>query len=511
MAFQSILFADGANSTGMETDAAPAMFGDLNLDQIVNAITARRQEYNLKPFFYTPLHTIDTIKHRQDVARDLENERLLESIRSFAGEMIVMRRYLGLVDNLYNEHHKQGWILEAVDVYCAAVARLVQTLEIAPIQSRGLAEFRDYLQRYVAAPGFTALLAETQARRADLATVKYAIIVKMGSIKVRKYESEIDYTVDVEETFAKFKQGAVKDYRIKLPNGSGMNSVESVILDFVARLYPEVFAALDAYCTQHRDFFDPTIARFDREIQFYVAYLEYIVRLKQAGLAFCYPQMTSTDKEIYSEQGFDLALANQRVAEHAPIVCNDFYLKGAERIFVVSGPNQGGKTTFARAFGQLHYLASLGLPVPGKRARLYLYDHIFTHFEQEEDIANLRGKLQDDLFRIYAILGEATPHSIVIMNEIFTSTTLQDAVFLSKKIMERIIALDLLCVCVTFIEELAALSEKTVSMVGGVVPENPTLRTYKIERRPADGLSYAVSIAEKHHLTYARLKERIAA
>ena len=107
-------------------------------------------------------------------------------------------------------------------------------------------------------------------------------------------------------------------------------------------------------------------------------------------------------------------------------------------------------------------------------------------------------------------MERATSHSIIVLNEIFTSTTIQDETFLSQKMMEKVVDLDVLGIWVTFVDELSTLGPQAVSMVSTVVPDQPALRTFRIERRRADGLAYAMAIAQKYGLTYQRIKERIS-
>jgi DNA mismatch repair ATPase MutS len=509
MAFHSILFERPEDGTRTETAEAPDFLADLSFDQIVATITAGKEEYNLTPFFYVPLHGVDAVTFRHEVMQDLQDACLFDDIKAFALSMRVVREHLAQLDKRYYEHQKERWFLDAVDLYDDAVNRLVRDLSAARFCSRGLLAFRDYLARYASSERFTSLVEEAKRLEAELSSIRYNVFIRGPRVEVRHHAGEADYSVEVEATFERFQQGAVKEYTFKFSDSPEMNHIEAQILDGVAQLHADTFSQLGHYCTTRKDFLDPTIVAFDREIQFYVAYLEYIAPLRKAGLNFCYPRISETRKEVYDHEGFDLALARKLLSERATPVCNDLYLHGPERIIVVSGPNQGGKTTFARTFGQLHYLASLGCPVPGTKAQLYLPDRIFTHFEREEHMTNLRGKLEDDIVRIHGILEAATPRSIIIINEIFASTTLRDAIFLSKKIAAAIMELDVLGVWVTFLDEVASLSEKTVSMVSTVAPDNPAQRTFKILRRPADGLAYAMSIAEKYRLTYKMIKERI--
>jgi len=505
--FSSILFP-GVSDAVPEEKSAPEFFRDLYLDQIVDAVTAGRKDYGLAPFFYAPLHDLRTIMYRQDIMKDLEADSVMTAIRAFSSQMKRMRTLLPRADDHYR-YGKERSLLSAVQTYCQAIEELARDLAELDLASEGMLAFRDHLAGYASSAPFQELLADTSSLLSALSSVRYCLLIKDSSITVRGFESEQDYSATVERTFEKFRRNPAKDYRAKDLRSRGMNHVQELVVEQVARLYPETFEALKAFYTNHLSYLDETIARFDREIQFYVAYLEHIGVLRQAGLSFCYPRLSEDSKETEARDSFDLALAAQLLQDGASVVTNDFSLSGPERILVVSGPNQGGKTTFARMFGQVHYLASLGCPVPGAQASLFLFDRMFSHFERQEDIQTLRGKLAEELVHVHQILDQATANSIVIINEMFSSTMLKDAIYLSKNIIAEVSGLDALCVCVTFLDELASFNEKTVSIVGNIDPDNPSVRTFKLTRQPANGLAYALAIAQKYRLTYDWLKKRV--
>ena len=507
--FESILFDRPGAGSAAEMSTEPDFFADLNLDQVLRSMTVGREQYELGPLFCAPLHDVDAVQYRHEVLRDLENNDVLQPVERFAESMREMREHLSQARKLHYQLQKQAWFLDAVQIYCEAVRGLGEQLAACELMSRGFLGFREFLGAYAASERFTTLEAGTLALKGAIADIRYSVRLLGPRVTVSRYDGEPDYSAQVEEIFRKFQQGTVNNYLVDRPELAEMDHVEAHIADLVARLYPDVFGTLADYCAQQRDYLDAVIGRFDREVQFYIAYLDLIGRPRASGLSFCYPHVSARSKQIAAADTFDLALANKLVPSGAAVVTNDFCLEGPERIFVVSGPNNGGKTTFARTIGQMHYLASLGLLVPGHSARLFLPDRIYTHFEKEEDIETLRGKFEDELVRVRQILKEATGDSVIVMNESFSSTSLTDAVFVGTEIMGRILDLGCLGVYVTFLDEIASLSEATVSMVSQIATQNPAERTFKVLRKPADGIAYAWALAQKYGLSYERLMERI--
>ena len=365
----------------------------------------------------------------------------------------------------------------------------------------------DALTDYVASPAFRQLRSDASDLAARIEAVRYSIRTEGAYVEVSRFCGGDDYGAEVEALFARFRQSDGTAPHFQFEPDERMTQLEEQILERVALLNRPLFEDLERFCAEHRAFADPLAIRLDRELHFYVSYLQFCAGLK--GLSFGLPEMSGR-KAIRIDGGFDLALAASLGPDNRP-VANDLRLSGNERMAVVTGPNQGGKTTFVRMVGQILYLARLGLPVPAASATLFLCDSIFTHFERQESIAGPGGKLHDDIVRIHSILERATGRSVIILNEIFTSTTVEDADRLSRAVAKKILDRDMLCLWVTFLEDLASLSEQTMSMVAEVSPDYPAVRTFRLAHRPPDGLAHALAIARKYGLTRDRLKDRLQA
>ncbi|MDE3151235.1 MAG: DNA mismatch repair protein MutS [Gemmatimonadota bacterium] len=509
-ACSSILFPEPA-PLPVERDA-PACFADLNLHRIVARIAAGPwAEYGLPRLYHDAPTDRRVIDFRQAVMRDTERADVRHALLQFSERMRAVRRQLALHDESDYPLEAARFFLGAVEAYVDAVGTLHRALALLPLDSAGLQRWREALAVYAESAAFRGLAAECAATAEGLARVTYIILLDGLQVTVLPYDGLPNYAIEIERLFARFRGEATTDAPSTPFDAGRLNRVEAQILDRVARLAPAPFDALIAFVAAHPDFQDPRITRFDGEVPYYLAYGEAIAPLRQHGLSFAYPVVSAADKTLELEGAFDLALAWELRERALPIVTTDVALAGRERLMVVSGPNSGGKTTFARMIGQVHYLARLGFPVPGRMARCFIVDRILTHFERVEDLRRGHGKLQDDLLRIRRILDDATPASLVVMNEIFASTTVHDALYLARRILRDLSARDLLAVCVTFLDELSTFDDKTVSFVAGVEPTNPSIRTFRMERRLADGRAYALAVAAKHRVTREWLLRRLPA
>jgi len=210
MTFQSILFERPAVTDALE---APAFFGDLHLDQIVEAITADWKEYDLAPFFYARLNDLDAIIYRQEIMRELESNVLIEEISAFSKQMRTMRERLEQAEKFDDyKYTRQRCFLTAAQIYCAGVEQLSKALSALDLKSPGFRAFRNYLNDYVTSNFFRQLVTQTQRLQSDLSVIRYGLLIRDGGVTVRHCEAEGDYSYTIEQTFRKFKQRGPQNY-----------------------------------------------------------------------------------------------------------------------------------------------------------------------------------------------------------------------------------------------------------------------------------------------------------
>jgi len=517
--FYSILFPSRELYDVPKRTEEPEYFHDLFLDQIFSPLIKMKPYLTLGDLYYNKPKHREVSEYRQEVAKELDdNAALRELFAEFSDNVLDVAIKLENIAKLLTAEYKheerwkggyltRGELIAAAEKYVKTIAKASEFLADKEFTSEGLSSFKEYIAIFASGPAYTAFAERVLNLRDGLSKVRYNMRIRNTTIRVRKFEDEVDKGEEILNLFKKFEQGDEKVYQNTLSQGAIEPHIENEVIEMVARNYSALFNDLDRFCAEYLAFTDETLKRFAREIQFYLLWNDFLAPMRESGLKFCYPRLVAGQEKVYAKSCFDVALGMR--LRRAGIVTNDFELNYPERVIVVTGPNQGGKTTFATMFAQAHYIANLGLPVPGEEAQLFEFDKLYAHFGRPEDNDMQNGQLRDDIVRIHGILTSATDRSIIIVNEIYASTTLADALPLAQKMMDAITKLGSIAVVVTYLDELADHGPDTVSMVFDIDEEDADKRSFIIRRGVPHGVAFAMQIAKRHNLTYDQFSRRL--
>ena len=252
------------------------------------------------------------------------------------------------------------------------------------------------------------------------------------------------------------------------------------------------------------------------EIEFISRSADLMKRLSEHdGCTVTMPEICPMGDKVFEAE----ELYNPRVALaiEDSIVTNDFAFDDKARIYVLTGPNRGGKSVITVAVGAAQALFQLGLPVPAKRARISVVDAIFTHFPEGADDTIDKGRLGEECARLKEIFDAVSPDSMILLDESLSSTGAYEATYIASEILCGFAAVGSRGIFSTHRHDLAAgISEINArsAEVGGIMIDTLVAgieegqRSFKIHRAKPDGKSYAKDIADKYGLSFENLMTR---
>ena len=255
------------------------------------------------------------------------------------------------------------------------------------------------------------------------------------------------------------------------------------------------------------------------EIEFVSRAAELLTRLStHPGCSICYPKLAPMEDKRFESEG----LYNPRVALAIDdeIVTNDLSFDDEARIYVLTGPNRGGKSVITVALGAAQAMCQLGLPVPAKTCVISPVSGIFTHFPEGADDTIDKGRLGEECARLKEIFDSADENTLILLDESLSSTGAYEASYIASEILSAFAVMRCRGIFSTHLHELAAsvpdINERSIkqggirldTLVAGIEEGQ---RSFKIYRAKPDGKSYARDIADKYGLSFENLMERMDA
>jgi len=497
---------------------------DLNAERIVNAVFARtkKDKDKLERLFYYPLRDADPISFRLEVMQDIRTiPELFDILTEFSKAIPEIREtYAKSLENR-NPEQDAARVLEAACMYINAANFFYSSTKELPIKSRALIRMRKHFEDVVNSEEFKKMSDKALKLQADLHDASsFYMALNSNPSGLGILRGTFDEAESIPGKL--IKDADILFRNVQKPNCSIYNSVpttamEQKLIECFKEQMPEVFERLEKFRSKYENYPFTEEGITEYEFEFYLAYIAFVRQLEEKGFQFCVPRVSENGEErVFGV--YDLGLAHDVVFERGGnannVVGNDFQITPDERVLIITGPNQGGKTTFARSVGLFQVLAQAGCLVAAREASFIIMDKMLSQFPERENVGGNKGRLSEEIIRIAEMLKGVTSDTFIIFNESFASARRADGAELGRQLIKILLGIGCKVLFVTHLYELSPQlsADPAYKGVAGFMAEaletedGSGRRTYKIIRKTSDGLVFAMDIAKRTGVTYPQIR-----
>lgn len=245
-----------------------------------------------------------------------------------------------------------------------------------------------------------------------------------------------------------------------------------------------------------------------KEWQFVTACMKPLQELKENGFPLCVPTVSEND-HIEGLYHPILALSAKTKKD---IINNNLDFSREERIYILTGPNQGGKSIYTQSVGLMYSMLHLGMLLPAEIAKVNIADEILIHFIDTSNRSYIHGRLSDECRKIHELNKLISERSIFLFDEALSSTNASEAVAISTEIISAYSEIGARGIWTTHFHELCRMADEytnkgnAIQNLSAQIEEDSHQRVFRIVRGDC-GQSYAIDIARKYELS----KEEILA
>ena len=463
-------------------------FQDLGLDAVVSAASTSVPDAGAVVAWALahPLTDLDAIHHRQDVLTDfLAHPHLLDDLLAVCTEALDTQRSIRHAF-FWRTEHPDASLRRSVNVVQGLLPHLTTMRDLAvrhesTVQSKGLRDLFHQLQRDLDEPRLKALGTDLEALTFDdgvLADVRLGPGASVEGYRLRRPRNRrraerLSERVDPRRT-------------VKAPptddGGVEITALRDHALDTVS-------ADLER---AHRH-----LVGFLEQLRLQLCLVSGGVALDRAmakhGLPRCLPdpqEPGARESDVRGLRHLGIALQTTQSVVGNDLVADD------RRALVVTGANNGGKSTFLRSYGQAQLLMQAGFTVPAERFRLGVVHGVHTHFRRGEDRTMTSGKLVEEMGRMSTLVDRVRPHSLVLFNESFATTYELEGTRIASTVVRALIDCDVAVAYVTHMYELVRWFIDSVPGSRCLVAERADdgRRTFRMVQSEPERTSYALEL-----------------